>query len=101
MKKYYDENIPNGQAIIKKWGNSQGIRLPKDILDSLNLVENDKLYLYVDTDSKALVLKKAQKKKSRMEERLEVFYQRPIDKIFAVESVQEVDWGTPYGEEIW
>nr|WP_300680009.1 AbrB/MazE/SpoVT family DNA-binding domain-containing protein [uncultured Acetatifactor sp.] len=29
------------QATIQKWGNSQGIRIPKAFLDALGMVEND------------------------------------------------------------
>lgn len=29
------------QTVIKKWGNSQGIRIPKKILEKLNFKENE------------------------------------------------------------
>lgn len=29
------------QTVIKKWGNSQGIRIPKRILEKLNFKENE------------------------------------------------------------
>ena len=29
------------QTTIKKWGNSQGIRIPKAFLESLDMKEND------------------------------------------------------------
>ncbi|WP_416198345.1 AbrB/MazE/SpoVT family DNA-binding domain-containing protein [Sporanaerobacter sp.] len=37
---------------IQKWGNSQGIRLPKAILEMVNLNENDTVKLKVE-DGKA------------------------------------------------
>ena len=30
-------------ATIQKWGNSQGLRLPKALLDSIGLRENDRV----------------------------------------------------------
>ena len=35
-----------------------------------------------------------------MEERLELFYGKPIDEILHMET-QEVEWGTPQGNEEW
>jgi antitoxin MazE len=32
---------------IQKWGNSQAVRLPKDILEEANLQENDKVQIKV------------------------------------------------------
>ena len=34
------------QAAIQKWGNSQGIRIPKAFLDALNMAENDEETCY-------------------------------------------------------
>ena len=34
------------QATIQKWGNSQGIRIPKAFLDALNMAENDEETCY-------------------------------------------------------
>ena len=34
-------------SIIKKWGNSQAIRIPKDILEMVSLSENDKVEIKV------------------------------------------------------
>lgn len=35
-----------------------------------------------------------------LQNRLEAYYEKPIDEIF-VESIQEVDTGSPKGNEIW
>lgn len=49
------------QAIIQKWGNSQGIRIPKAFLDALGMRENDLVELSrVDNN---IVIKKAVAKK--------------------------------------
>ena len=66
------------QVAIKTWGNSQGIRIPKNILE--------KLGLHV-----SIVLKKAFKHKT-FEERV-AEYNGEI-------SICDYDWGEPVGKEI-
>ena len=39
------------QVLIQKWGNSQGVRLPKVILNAANLRENDTVAVFVDKNS--------------------------------------------------
>ena len=38
-------------ATIQKWGNSQGLRIPKAILDAVGLRENDRVELIQREDS--------------------------------------------------
>ena len=45
------------QVAIRAWGNSQGIRIPKDILNQLELGISDTLDISVQND--AIVLKRA------------------------------------------
>ena len=77
------------QVMIRPWGNSQGIRIPKSILEKLNISISDTLQLDVRDD--AIVLKKAFKHKS-FEERL-AEYDGKI-------SVEDFDWGEPMGKEL-
>ena len=77
------------QAVIRSWGNSQGIRIPKGILDRLDLKTSDILDIRVEND--AIVLKKAFVHKT-FEERLAAYN----GKI----SVCEFDWGEPRGREM-
>lgn len=88
------------QTTIKKWGNSQGIRLSKDILTKMNLKEDDTIA--IDIYNGKMVIEKINKPKYlNLQERLESFYKRPIDEIY-VESTQEVvDVGDPVGNEQW
>lgn len=88
-----------GKVVVKKWGNSQGIRISKEILSSACISEGDTLQLYIDNTTGSIILKKPQKK-LKMEERLELFYGKPIDKILSIET-QEVEWGAPQGKEQW
>ena len=82
------------QTTIVKWGNSQGIRLPKIILESLSLQENDPVEIIIDNDS--IVIKKAKRKrraKKSLDERFEN-YEGTCE-------FEEIDWGKPVGKEYW
>lgn len=92
------ESIFISQTAIKKWGNSQGIRLSKEIISSAGLKENDNVEISVDDG--IITIKKAKPKYLNLKERLEAFYNKPIDDIY-VESSQEVDVGIHVGNEVW
>ena len=87
------------QTTIKKWGNSQGIRLSKEILLQMDLKENDTIGIDI-YDGKMVIEKINKPKYLNLQERLEAFYKRPIEEIY-VESTQEVDVGDPVGDEQW
>jgi antitoxin MazE len=87
------------QAVIQKWGNSQGIRIPKAFLEALGMAENDTVELS-RVDNNILVTKVENEKYNNLSERLEAFYGKPIDEIF-VESEVEIDTGSPVGGEAW
>ncbi len=58
------------QTKIQKWGNSNGIRLPKIILDTLNLNNNDELEIVIKENN--IVLSKSETRKHiTLAERLE------------------------------
>lgn len=75
---------------IRKWGNSQGIRIPRFLLDTLDWAENEKIV--IQTDDGRLILTKAKGRKN-IEELFEGFHSsyEPC----------EIDWGTPEGNELW
>ena len=87
------------QTTIKKWGNSQGIRLSKEILLQMNLKENDTIGIDI-YDGKMVIEKINKPKYLNLQERLEAFYKRPIEDIY-VESTQGVDAGDSVGNEQW
>ena len=75
---------------IQKWGNSQGIRIPKFILEAVNWNDNENLV--VKTDNDKLIIEKAEKRKNIME----------LFADFDGEYVPvEMNWGDPVGEEVW
>lgn len=85
-------------ATIQKWGNSQGLRIPKVLLDALGLRENDRVEL-TQSDG-GIQIKKAMAGHRTLEERLTAFYGKPVDEITRMET-QELDWGKQSGAEVW
>jgi len=84
---------------LQRWGNSQGIRIPKALLDALDLRENDRVELVQEKDG--ITVKKAAAIRHRtLEERLTAFYGKPIDQIQRLDD-HEVDWGDAQGVEEW
>ena len=79
-------------TIIQKWGNSQGIRIPKILLDSVNWEVNEQIVILVE-DDKLIIEKAKDKKRKNIKELFEDFKgeYEPI----------EIDWGEPKGGEIW
>ncbi len=77
------------QVAIRAWGNSQGIRIPKDILNKMQLKVSDVLNIEIENDT--IVLKKQFVHKT-FEERL-AGYNGEI-------SVMDFDWGEPMGREM-
>jgi antitoxin MazE len=81
---------------IVKWGNSHGIRLPKALLQNINISENDTVDVLVENE--AIIIKKAYAKKHKTtKERLISFYGGDI----TPEKQAEIDWGKPAGGEVW
>ena len=77
---------------IQKWGNSQGIRIPKYILDELTWSENETVDLTVEGGK--IIIERA------------VFDQRPgiMDLFEGYKDKYEpenIDWGDPSGREVW
>ena len=70
------------QTQVKAWGNSQGIRLPKDILQEANVEINDMLML-VKTF-----------RHQKLEERAEKFGGK-------LNLDGEYEWDKPEGREVW
>ena len=75
----------------QKWGNSQGIRIPKTILDTVKWTENEKIILVVENEK--IIMEKAKKKRKNIKE-LFADYEGEYEPI-------EIEWGEAKGEEIW
>ncbi len=80
------------QATIQKWGNSQGIRIPKAFLDALGMMENDLVELSRVDDNIVITKVKSEKNLTLAD----------IFKDYDGESApEEFDWGLPAGREVW
>ena len=78
------------ETVLKKWGNSQGIRLPKNLLNELKWKNGDKLSLTIKNNK--IVIEPQQKHKTIKE----LFKDYEGDYV-----KEEIDWGEPVGKEIW
>ncbi len=76
---------------IQKWGNSQGLRIPKILLDTLNWTEGQQIEIILKEDE--IVLKSAKEKKKSIQELFEDYH----DEYQAT----EINWGEPEGNEVW
>ena len=80
------------KTTIVKWGNSQGVRLPKHLLESANINEQDTLEIV--TEKQSIIIKKCtQPSYKSIRERFQGFSE-PYEE-------EMVDWGRPMGKEIW
>ncbi len=78
---------------IQKWGNSQGLRLPKQVLEDARLSSGDSVDVTVEDG--LIVIAPARRVRGR--QRLEELVSR-IPKGYRAE---EMDWGEPAGKEVW
>ncbi len=76
---------------IGQWGNSLAVRIPKYVVEALNLKPNDAVDCTVENGR--LVL-----------ERIQALPELSLEELLAgvVEPPEpEVDWGPPMGDEVW
>ena len=76
---------------VRKWGNSQGIRFPKAVLQEAGIVLNDKLTVEV-TDGKIVLSKSV--RHMTLKERIRASG-------CELSGIGELDWGEPQGNEVW
>ena len=86
------------QTMIVKWGNSQGIRIPKAFLQNINISDNDPVDVVLENEK--IIIKKASAKKHKTtKERLLAFYGEDFEQNRMIR--KEVDWGRSSGDEAW
>jgi len=78
---------------IQKWGNSQGLRFPKAILEEAQLSVGDDVNLSIHEGK--IVVEPVRKIRGKYQLQ-ELVAQMPDDY-----QVEEVDWGAPVGKEVW
>ena len=79
------------QAQVKTWGNSQGIRIPKEVLQAADFSLDDVLDIKVSDGM--IMLVKPFKHRTLEERAAEYGGKLNLD--------SEYDWGEPVGREIW
>ena len=79
------------QAKVTAWGNSQGIRIPKEILKEAGIAINDLLNIKISNGM--IMLVKPNRHKTLEERAAEFEGNLNLD--------GEFDWGEPVGREVW
>lgn len=79
------------QVQVKEWGNSQGITIPKEILQNAGITLNE--ILDVTVSNGTIVLAKKFRHKTLEERAAEFGGELNLD--------GEYDWGKPVGREVW
>ena len=77
------------ETTVVKWGNSQGIRLNKELLEQAKIHVNDKVIIELTEDNNLLIKKCRPSIKELMSN-----YKGDI-------KIEEYDFGEPKGREIW
>ena len=78
---------------IQKWGNSQGLRLARQVLEDAHIAVGDE----VDVAARDGMIVIAPARRIRGKQSLEELVSR-IPKNY---KSKEVDWGKPVGREVW
>ncbi len=78
---------------VQKWGNSQGLRFPKEILKKVHISIGDEVDISVKHGK--IVIKSAAQLRGKYRLRDLVTKMSPKYK------PQEEDWGKPTGREVW
>ena len=73
---------------LKKWGNSQGITIPKSYCEHLDIKPGDKINLSL-ADERILV------------EPVKEFTLASLIEEYEAQTPLEYDWGKPMGKEMW
>jgi len=78
---------------VQKWGNSQGVRLSKELLADADIEPGDTVDVSVHDGT--LVVKPVRRVRGRLE-LAELVREIPTDY-----EPCEIDWGPPVGREVW
>jgi antitoxin MazE len=73
---------------VSKWGNSLAVRLPKALVDKLELAEGDELDV-VEADKNTLVVAKAANKQAVLKELSKFHFELPADYKFNRDEANE------------
>lgn len=78
-------------ATIRKRGNSQGLRFPKNILKEIDVAVNDDVN--IEIKGQKIIVTKANTSEINLKKLFENYDKKHKPK--------EIDWGKPKGDEMW
>jgi antitoxin MazE len=81
---------------LAKWGNSVAIRIPKAILEELNIDSNnfENVSFNIDVEGESLILKKKQERT-----KFELLAEQSNGE--KLNPKLDINWGDPVGKEVW
>lgn len=86
------------KTTLQRWGNSQGVRIPKSILEPLGMDIGTLLNIELSEDRSRITIAPARDKRP-------VRGRHRIEDLLAASSSNafqgECDWGAPRGKEVW
>lgn len=92
------------QITLKKWGNSQGIILPKSVLRAAGISDANASFKLEVNKNKEIVLREQKKSKLTIDDLFEGFDYKEYWSNWEKEhlnQLKEEDWGEPVGKEIF
>ena len=84
---------------IRMWGNSHAVRLPKALLDDIDLANGAELEVTTDGESVTLRPVRQPRRPMRKYTLEELVADQPEHP--DTDECVEVDWGSPVGREVW
>ncbi len=78
---------------IQKWGNSQGLRLAKQVLEEVHFSVGDDVD--VSTRDGLIVISRVRRVRGKRS------LQELVSRIPKDYKAEEMDWGEPVGQEVW
>lgn len=83
---------------IQKWGNSQGLRIPKEIMEMAGFKLGDPLNCQVKN---GILFLKQKPKKRKFSKKKGYSLAELLKQIPDNWEPEEIDWGAPQGKEVW
>lgn len=86
------------RTTLQRWGNSQGVRLPKSIIESLGMNVGATVIVEVSGDHSQITITPATESRPiRGRHRIEDLIEKSAPGAFSGEH----NWGKPHGKEVW
>jgi antitoxin MazE len=78
---------------VQKWGNSQGLRLSKAVLQEAHIVVGDAVK--VSVEGRTIIIEPVEQVRGRYD------LKELVSKLPPDYHVEEIAWGEPVGKEVW